>query len=205
MSAAPLIKGGSFGEDLTPWSFLAGVGVELGLEESGLNWPGGVFTVYPSDRGLARLSWENREVSPDSIWWESSVFPHPHDSPCVQGSLPTVFSRVPTPGRCSRDHALTFGDGGRGRLAVLAAVFMDKPVSRRARLRVHDPPSLLHLTHRGLRCGGFVTGCAPWQKGRKGSLQKVTRHTSLSLGRWPLRWWVCGRPFFLHSSSPCHG
>ena len=51
MSAAPLIKGGSFGEDLTPRSFLAGVVVELGLEESGLNRPGGVFAVYPSDRG----------------------------------------------------------------------------------------------------------------------------------------------------------
>ena len=51
VSAAPLIKGGSFGEDLTPRSFLAGVGVELGLEESGLNRPGGVFAVYPSDRG----------------------------------------------------------------------------------------------------------------------------------------------------------
>ena len=118
---------------------------------------------------------------------------------------PTVFSRVPIPGRCSRDHALTFSDGGRGRLAVLAAVFTDKPVSRRARLRVHDPASRLHLTHRGLRCGGFVTGCAPWQKGRKGSLQKVTRHTSLTLGRWPLRWRVCGRPFLLPSSSPCRG
>ena len=133
------------------------------------------------------------------------VPPPPRLPLCPGLAPPTVFSRVPIPGRCSRDHALTFSDGGRGRLAVLAAVFTDKPVSRRARLRVHDPASRLHLTHRGLRCGGFVTGCAPWQKGRKGSLQKVTRHTSLTLGRWPLRWRVCGRPFLLPSSSPCRG
>lgn len=83
---------------------------------------------------------------------------------------PTVFSHVPTPGRCSRDHALTFADGGRGRLAVLAAVFTGKPVSRRARLSVHDPASLLHLTHRGLHCGGVCDGVCTVAERKKGEL-----------------------------------
>ena len=77
--------------DWTPLSFLAGVGVGLGLEESGLNRPGDVCAVYHSDRGLSRLPWENQEGSPGSVWWQVSVFFHPHGSPFVQGLLPHLL------------------------------------------------------------------------------------------------------------------
>ena len=83
--------------DLTPLSFLAGVGVGLGLEESGLDRPGGVCAVFPSDRGLSQLPRENREGSPGSIWWQVSVLFHPHGSPCVQGALPHRLLPCPHP------------------------------------------------------------------------------------------------------------
>lgn len=79
--------------DLTPLSFLG-----LGLEESGLNRPGGVCTVFPSNLGYPGSLGRTEKALPAASGGGLCSF-HPTAPLVSRARSPTILSHGPTPGR----------------------------------------------------------------------------------------------------------